>query len=486
MKHISAALLSLLALAACTNTPPHEGRPGVIVPGEGNTPDYDPMETPAFDYSIVPYSGLTAADEVSYPPGNPDLNPDENSWYATVTVTYSGSSATVEGQEAAGVTARITGANVDLNLGSSNFIKVVATGESFAGSLRLSGDKKHLLELRDLSLTSTDRPAINDQNKKRVFLMLTGRNRISDGETYVNSMENRKGAFFAEGHVVICGSGVLEVTGNYRHGFVTDGFLYMNPGATLAVLDAKKNAVHVKGSGIKNEYRGIEVNGGYIYAHTSAPAGKVLKCDIDIQLRGGRLDLSCSGNPMWDDTDRSLSSSACIKSDGRVSVSGSHVTLTATGNGGKGINADANVEISGGTIKGAFSGNGIGDQGDTSTPKGIVAHGALKISGGGIALSAIGDNAIALESDVETSIDGGVVYVFGKAYGLKSPKATVANGVLLCGGAENTMAEGTVHEQLTSVAADEVTTLHSPDGKYTIGTFRWPLSLTPASLLTHL
>lgn len=489
MKNLSALLIPLAALTACTNSEPHPSPnqpPVVVVPGEGNTPEYNPAETPSFTYTITPYSGQTATDVPSYPQGNSDLNPDENLWEAVVTVTYSGSTASVAGAEDAGVIARVTGANVDLNLGLSQLVKVVATGSSSNGSLRISGDRKHLLELDNLTLTSTDRPAINDQNKKRVFLKLTGKSAITDGPQYVATAEDRKGCFFAEGHVVLCGSGVLQVEGHYRHGFATDGFLFVNPGASLVVTDAAKNAIHVKGSGVNNEFRGIEITGGYIYANTSAPAGKAMKCDSEIRLRGGRLDLSCSGNPAFDTTDNTLSSSACIKSDAAVYVSGSEISMCATGHGGKGINAEGNVMISGGTTSAAISGDGVEDQGDTSTPKAIVSHQTLSISGGLVCLSAIGHNAAGLEADAEIAIDGGVSYVFGSSFGIKSPKASVNKGILICGGSRNsTIASSNVTlTDYPSVTADEESLLMTDDGSAIRATFRWPVALSPAQLLT--
>lgn len=479
--HIS--LLATLVLTACTNTPPHTALPPVIVPGEGNTPAYNPSEIPAFAYDITPYAGQVATDSPSYPVGNNDLNPDENIWEATVNVVFNGENAEVTGDVDA-VTVMVNGANVDLNLGTTKFVKITATGSSANGSLRLSGDRKHMLELDNLTLTSSDRPAINDQNKKRVFLLLAGRSVISDGPNYVNTAEDRKGAFFSEGHVVICGSGVLEVEGKYRHGFATDGFLYVNPGATLVVTNAAKNAIHVKGSGLKNEYRGIEVVGGRIYANTSAPAGKAMKCDTEIRLRGGHIDLNCSGAPAFDTTDGTLSSAACIKCDAEVYVSGGIINLTATGSGAKGINSDTDVNITGGTLTAALSGDGVQDQGDTSTPKGIVAHGSLNISAGGVYICAIGLNSSALEGDNAINIGGGVTYAFGRSYGLKALVGTISRGVVLIGGARNAATNGGIALSYPEVQAGEVTRLTSSAGL--LGTFRWPVALAPATLLTTL
>lgn len=488
MKKVVAVLsLPLLALCACTNEEPNPELviPSIIVPGEGDTPDYNPEVTPEFSYVIEPYAGQAATDAVSYPTGNPDLNPEENSWENVVTVTYHGATAAVGGAEEAGVTAKVSGANVDLELGASKQVKIIATGSSDRGSLRLTGNYKHMLVLDNLTLTATDRPAINDQIKKRVFVVLKGKSSLADGAEYVVASEQRKGCFFAEDHIVLCGDGILQIQGNCRHGLVTDGFLFVNAGATLAVTDAAKNAIHVKGSGENNDYRGIEIVGGYVYANTSAPSGKAMKCDGAISLRGGVVLLNCSGDAAIDADDGTLSSAACMKSDTNVSLTGGNVSLCATGLGGKGISADGDILISGGRHIVAVSGNATSAQGDSSVPKGLNAHGNLKITAGGISVSAIGQGSTALGADVKMTVDGGVTYAFGAAYGVKAPVAAVNKGVFLCGGAKNNSVDGVTVLTYEKLPADELTTFTLPDGRL-FGSFKWPLAMPEASLLTSL
>lgn len=478
--------LPLLMLAACTNDEPNpELITGVIVPGEGDTPDYDPEATPSFSYDIAPYAGQTATDAVSYPAGNPDLNPDENRWENVVTVTYHGAGATVTGASEAGVTASVNGANVDLALGSGKQIRIVCTGASDCGSLRLTGGHKHLLELNNLTLKSTDRPAINDQIKKRVFVVLKGKNSLEDSADYIVTSEQRKGCFFAEDHIILCGDGVLQIKGNYRHGLVTDGFLFVNSGATLAVTDAAKNAIHVKGSGVNNDFRGIEIVGGYVYANSSAPAGKAMRCDGSIRLRGGVLSLNCSGDAATDPDDNTLSSSACIKTDTDLLLSGGSVSLCATGHGGKGVTADRDILISGGRLSVDVSGDATSAQGDSSVPKGLNAHRNIAVTAGGVSVSAIGAGSTALGADFDMTISGGVTYAFGTAYGVKAQTSTVNKGIFLCGGAESTAVVGTESNAYENIEPDLVTTLRNSEGR-TIGTFRWPVALPAATLLWSL
>lgn len=484
LRYILPALLTL-ALGSCTNDDPNpepQPEPPVHVDGEGETPDYDPESIPSFSYEIAPYGGETATDAVSYQPGNADLNPDENSWDNTVTIVYNGNSATVTAP--AGISHTAVGANITLNLGSTKNVRVQLSGTSNNGSLTLDGYYKHMIELNNLTLAATDRPAINDRIAKRVFLMLKGHNSIADGENYEYKTSKRKGCFYAADHVIVCGDGILEVKGNNRHGLATDGFLFMNPGATLAVTDAKKNAIHVDGSGVNNGYRGIEVIGGYIYARTSAPAGKAMKCDGRIALRGGKLNLNAAGNAAIDPDDGLLSSPCCLKSDSTITISGGEILLTATGTGAKGITADFDLNIAGGMLTMANCGKATSEGSDSSVPKGLNAHGNINISAGGVNISAIGMGSTALSTDESLTMSNGVVYAFGANYGLKSIDATVNGGTLLCGSARNTEASGVTVNEYENIEAEQVTVLTNPDGT-TSAAFRWPIALTTASLISR-
>lgn len=482
---VLAGFISIVALGACSNP---ELNPDleqvIIVDGEGDTPDYNPAVTPEFTYTIAPYGGEKATDAEAYPQGNPDLNPTENEWVNVIRVVYSGATATVSGATEAGATATVSGANVDLALGQARQVRIIASGSSDQGSLRLTGNYKHLLELNDLTLTATDRPAINDQIKKRMFLVVRGHNRLTDGADYLVSSEQRKGCLFAEDHVILCGDGILEIQGNYRHGLVSDGYLFVNPGVTLAVTKAAKNAIHIKGSGANNDYRGIEVTGGYIYANTSAAAGKAMKSDARIHIRGGQLYLASSGAPAID-ADGLLSSAGCIKSDTEVTISGGKLALTSTANDGKGITSDGNLTVSGSTLSIALSGNAEEGDVDSSVPKAINAHGSLAITAGGLNISAIGNGSTALSADVAMTMTGGVVYAFATNNGLKSPSAAVNGGILLCGALKNSPAAGAIAEPQLDVAAGSTTRLLNADGALA-GTFLWPRAFAEASLLHRL
>ncbi len=478
-----AAAFAAVALAACSNPEPNPPIAEVTVPGEGETPVYNPEVTPDFTYTVAPYAGERASDAESYPEGNPDLNPELNDWNNIVRVEYKGAEATVSGAAEAGVSAEVTEAHVTLKLGDVKSVRIVASGSSDCGSLRLTGNYKHLLELNNLTLTAVDRPAINDQIKKRMFLVVRGENKLVDGANYLTSSEQRKGCLFAEDHIVLCGDGVLQIEGRYRHGLVTDGYLFVNPGVTLAVTNAAKNAIHVKGSGVNNDFRGIEIIGGYVYAHTSAPAGKAMKSDANIAIRGGKLALYASGAPAVD-TDGTLSSAACIKSDMNVNISGGSLSLISPANGGKGITSDGIMTINGSLLKIALSGKAEAGDMDSSVPKGLNAHGSLLVSAGGVSISAIGAGSTAIGCDGAMEMTNGVVYAFATNNGLKAAEAAVSGGTLLCGGAKNSSCSGCRMQLLNNVSASTVTEIF--DGKQLKGSFQWPATMTEASLIYRL
>ncbi len=486
-------LLPFVALIGCKSPDPNPTPvpPDVVdIPGEGFTPDFNPEFVPSYSYAILPYDGQVADDAPQYPAADDGLNPQLTVWKYLVDVTFNGDQApVVKVPTGCPAIVQTTNGNVDIDLGDTEYIKLVVSGQSANGSLRVSGNKRHLIQLNNLMLHSSDRPAINDQNGKRVFLELVGQNIISDGTNYVTAPlgEDRKGCFFSESNTVICGDGSLEVTGNYAHGFATDGFLYVNPGATLVVTDAVRNAIHVKGSASEaNAFRGVEIAGGYVYANTSSPRGKALKSDSNIQIRGGRVSLNCSGNAALDPTDGSLSSAACIKSDLTVKISGGQVNLTATGDGAKGIKANGSVELAGGVVYIALSGNAMQGGDDSATPKGIKADGNMMITGGGNYVSARGVGSIGIEAGYAMNIDSGVTYSFGSQMGILFGRTgSYVGGTVLAGGASNSVFNNAFTMELTNLQAQTISKIMSKDGKELLGSFRWPVAM-PAATLTLL
>lgn len=411
-------------------------------PDEGGS---DSSNAPEFNYDIEPYGGEMADDAAEDVAGtDEDIYWEANTFDRTVTVNYSGETATVTSTDES-IICQTTGAQVtvDLLTNSVKSVEIVLTGKSDNGQLKVYGDKKFKLTFNGVELTSATGPAINNQCKKRVFAHIAEgtTNRLTDAATYADdayyiagsdaSAEDRKGCLFSEGNIILSGSGALIVNGKSKHGIATDGCLRVRKGVTLAVTDAAKNAIHVKGS--SSDSTGIQIDGGLIYAHTSATAGKCLKTDQSVEIYGGKLVLSTSGGSEFDEEDNDTSSPACIKTDGNVTIAGGILTLKSTGEGGKGINADGNLSVSGGlttvtTTGGKYIYNEALDL--TSSPKGVKADGDIVINGGEMNISVTGksDGSEGLESKSTITIDDGSVYIYAYDDAMNASSSITVNG----------------------------------------------------------
>ena len=405
-----------------------------MVPGDmpGGGSGSDDGDTPDFDSTITAWDDQTADDAALDVVGtDEDIYWEANSFGVdkggvTVEVAYSGNQAAVTTSDTS-VKYYTDGAyvTIDMLINSVKNVEIVVSGKSDDGQLKIYGEKKFKLTLSGMELTSTKGPAINDQCKKRAFvhLMEGTTNRLTDAASYSeeprylnggsSSSEDRKGCFFSEGNLIFSGTGVLVVEGNYKHGIVTDGYFYMRPGVTIAVTGAAKNAIHVKGD--EDDGIGVYMAGGLVYANVSSTAGKGIKTDLDAEIAGGKLLLNTSGNATYDSDENDTSSSAGIKTDGNVIISGGTHILKSTGTGGKGINADKEIRISGGeTTVTTTGGKYYYSQSLTSSPKGVKADGNITVSGGklNISVTGVSDGSEGLESKTTLAVTGGEVYSY--------------------------------------------------------------------------
>ena len=170
----------------------------------------------------------------------------------------------------------------------------------------------------------------------------------------------------------------------------------------------------------------ITVSGGTIKAAVTATAAKGLKADGDININGGEINITTSGGGKWDEDDAKTKASSCISADGIINITDGTLTLTSSGAGGKGISCDSTLNISGGTITASTTGgmyayvNGqeyTNYTGNTdrltsdqkSTSKGIKADGDVNISGGTITVTTTGNGAEGIESKAVMTISGGTI-----------------------------------------------------------------------------
>jgi hypothetical protein len=386
-----------------------------------------------FDTNIYEYDGSLATDAANDIVGSDKAYYWEaNKFTRKVNVTFNGSTATVE-TSVSGIETHIDGAYVTIDIASNSMknVEITAQGITDNGALKIYGKNKFKLTLNGVQITSQRGPAINDQCKKRVFMHLADGtvNKLADQSDYVAEpyyaadasfdSEDAKGCLFSEGNVILSGTGALVINAHHRHGLATDGYLWMRPGATLAVTNAARNAIHAKGDADEN--LGIVINGGYIYANVSSDGGKCLKTDNNIIVNSGYLNLNTSGTTAFDADENDTSYSTCIKSDLNTAIRGGALVLKSIGDSSKGINANQSILISGGEIYSYSLGRNIGadvaieqSAGKTYTfsQNGHAVYApSISVSDG--TMIAISANTSLQTPQQLASIDGGYIFAYG-------------------------------------------------------------------------
>lgn len=401
---------------------------------EENEPTDDSTTT-----DILRWDGLWADDRGYDIVGdNDDFFYELNTFSSIVRVKFDGDSATVKSDNNS-IKSHISGAYVALDLTGTSKVEVIVTGVTESGGLKIYSNNKYKLTLKGVDITSKRGPAINSQSKKRVFLHLAEdtTNRLTDCETYSEDSytlpgstdEDRKGCLFAEGNIIVSGYGALVVAGKQKHAIVTDGCYYQRPGVTIAVIESAKNGIHVKGDSDDNT--GVTINGGAITTSTSSTAGKGIKCDMDIVIGGGKLNMQTSGNATYDSEDNDTSSASCLKSDTNIYINGGELTLKSSGTGGKGISTDSNLEVNGGIINITTTGGQYRYSNSlTSSPKGVRADGNITINNGtiNITVSGASEGSEGLESKATLTVNGGETIINAYDDAINASNAINVNG----------------------------------------------------------
>ncbi|MCF0159441.1 MAG: carbohydrate-binding domain-containing protein, partial [Bacteroidaceae bacterium] len=408
---------------------------------EGRVEDDTVM--PDIDATIYTYNGQKATDAASDVVGNDkDFYHEKNNFSTQVVVEYNGNNATAT-TSSPDIICLIEDAHVvvDMLTHSVQNVNIILRGQTENGSLKIYGEKKFMLTLEGVDITSQNGPAINSQCKKRMFVHLVEGtvNSLKDNASYADDFyymdsvsakdEDRKGCFFSEGNLIFSGTGVLKVAGLKKHGIATDGYFWMRPGVTIAVTEAQKNAIHVKGD--MEDGIGVTINGGLLYTNVKSEAGKGIKCDQMVDINGGELQLNTTGISVYDEEEEDTSSPSCIKADGNVSIRNGKLTLKSTGTGGKGISTDANLYISGGETTITTTGGKYTYSTElTSSPKGIKADGDILISGGKVNICVTGksDGSEGLESKANLTISDGDICIYAYDDAINAAESITING----------------------------------------------------------
>ncbi len=415
-------------------------------PGEP-TPTPPASVAPEFDPEIKPFDTSTRATD-SYTHGSDnDIYWQANTFPQTVKIVYDGATATVT-SSSNNVKQKVSGAHVALNISGQEKTAIELSGSSDNGSLKIYANAKVMLTLDNLDLASKTGPVINNQSKKRMFIVLKDGsvNKLVDSDKYEDDhyyvlgsdseTEDRKGAVFSEDHIVFSGNGLLQVTGNNKHAIASDGAIRILPGITIDAETAKGDAIRAKGS--NKQQCGVTVDGGYIYALCSGDGGKCINSDMNIFINAGTLSLNNSSNTIFDTKDNGTSSGAGIKSNGNINISGGNITIKTTGDGAKGLNADNSINIEDGTLTVTSTGKRYEKSATVSaSPSGLKADNTLNIKGGIVNVAMLGEETKSdgIEADLGLTISGGQVYCdsYGNAFFAKD-KFKIVGGYVYASG----------------------------------------------------
>ncbi len=260
-----------------------------------------------------------------------------------ITVSYKGEQATVDTDNAPGVTYTVDGANV--NIVSTNVaqeLETVLQGQSNNGSLTYTGPLKCKFTLNGLNLTSTQGAAIDIQCGKRVDLILADgtQNTLTDAAGGL-----QKAALYCKGHLEVEGSGSLTVSGNTRHAIASKEYLQLKKSTgNIIIQKAVGDAIHV------GQY--LLMNGGNITIDENTA------CD-GIQVETMLLDDNLTPDPSKEENGKIFIKGGTINAviahedfkgikndEGDVFISGGTINIKANGNGSRGIQTDGNMTIS--------------------------------------------------------------------------------------------------------------------------------------------
>ena len=366
----------------------------------------------------------TALDESETIPIDDENYVENNSFNSTVYINYNGSTASYTGM-VDGVNISINNADVIVT-STAKGVNYVLSGSTNDGMFKMAnGDdnKKFQLTLNGVNIKNEDGPAINIQVGKRCYVTLAVGtfNSLTDGTAYASSSEDQKATLFSEGELLFNGRGKLRVYSNTKNGICSDDYIMFRPGNDIYVKSTSSNCIKAND--------GIYIKGGVINCETSAQASKGLTTDSVFVMDGGRITAITTGQGEYDSDDNDVNGSASIKADYAITVNGGELLCKSMGKGGKGISTDQDFHMKDGVVKVITTGTTYSYGNNKTKAKGIKADGNISIDGGSIMVRATGDGGSeGIESKKAITINSGSVEVYSYDDAINSSYDLTLNG----------------------------------------------------------
>lgn len=322
---------------------------------------------------------------------------DDNDVVNTIYIVYNGSSASVTGDDRGYVS--VAGADVTVNTGTdTDSLLLVLSGSTTDGSLLVYREKKYGIMLNGVTIHNADGPAINNQCKKSLFLDVASGtvNTLTDATAYTELLDvdgnviDQKGTLFSEGQLYFMGHGTLRVEGSCKHAIACDDYVVFSDDVTLTATSATGNGIKVND--------GIYIDKGTIDIQVTADGARGIKSDAVVVITGGTVAIDTQGDCVYDSDAADYSSAACIKCDADFTMSGGSLTMTSSGDGGKGLNCSTSVFVSGGTFSAVTTGTK-----EDAKPKAVKGTTGIFLSGGSFYAKA-GNSTWACDNGTDSSV----------------------------------------------------------------------------------
>ena len=295
-----------------------------------------------------------------------------------ITINYQGGDVAIEGDAWGYVSA--DGAHVTVKSSANRFLQLQLSGTTTDGSLIIYSWKKVGVLLNGVSITNPHGPVINNQCGKS-FIVTTAPNTVNtlaDGAEYQMALGlkgdtiSQKATLFSEGQIYLRGTGTLQVNAQAKNGIASDDYIVVE-GGTVNV-----NVTATGTNGIKTN-DGFTVNGGTLSVNVAAPGARGIKNDAATIIAGGTTTITTTGDCLVETVDGITDTTSCagIRCDSLFQMTAGQLTITSSGDGGKGINTDQQVLFQGGTLLVTTTG---GNQ--LGKPKAVKAGNGIIVSGG--------------------------------------------------------------------------------------------------------
>ena len=335
-------------------------------------------------------------------------------------------------------TVRVDGNHVTVKNTTAQKVLYELSGATQNGSLKLYSSERQAIVLNGVELTNPKGAAINNQGRKKCFIVVNGNNTLTDGAKYSRTPdgEDEKAAFFSEGQLVFSGKGNLTVNAKGKSGIVSDDYVAFTEEPVI-------NVISVAGHGIRGK-ESVVISGGAIGIMVSADMKKGIVSDSLVCINGGNTIINITGSAAYDDKESDYKGTAGIKADQLFEMNGGTLSITSWGTGSKGISGDNKAYFNGGTVCINTLGDGYGSsqgrrmgppqmgQNNSVSSKGIKFDGDITFTGGSITVACA--SAESIESKGEIVVRGGEIYGYSAADDAINSKGTfTVQGGQVCG-----------------------------------------------------